>query len=609
MAALKPEYMEMLKRVLEERFVKSRFLPELQDKTKKPEDLRQKNLSRAFSAFALQKLCDLSIKEAAKAVVDDFNDKGIDAIYYHEPKETLYLLQTKLKASEQFKQDEAHAFCEGVRLLINQDFDKFNKFVRSRQSEIESALDRCSHIELVVPYAGDAVSDSAKSVFESLFNDEGLDEERLKREVRYYASEDIASDLLAEQAFEKVNADIYLQKCQDIESPRKTYYGIVSLLDLIKLHQHYGRGLYERNIRYFLGGKSSVNRSIKETLESNPENFFYLNNGVTAICDLISPKSKDKSRGNARKLKVRNLSIINGAQTIASSAEFFAENPDCDIKAAKVMFTLIHAPSQNHFGNYITKARNHQNPVQVANFASLDENQERLRQEISCLGYGYYYRPEADVTFSGRSFGLQDVIHAMSILQTDPRFVVHLKGDYSKLSNPDSRFYKQIFHDDLRGVYVINAVVCYQEIRKLLIQADRQAPSKSLERMIYRHGLYAIASIMMKRLRQHIKSVSVIDAGKIPQMISYPFDELRHQAFELGKKSLINVGALAYFRNQSNVIAYLSQLMELNFDLSEDKTLVDLRNVQTEEIQESFPREKLFKYLSNKAPQIRESTP
>lgn len=300
MAALKPEYMEILKRILEERFVKSRFLPELQDSTKRPEDLRQKNLSRAFSAFALQKLCDLSIKEAARAVVDDFNDKGIDAIYYDEPKETLYLLQTKLKASEQFKQDEAHAFCEGVRLLINQDFDKFNKFVRSRQSEIEGALDRCSHIELVIPYTGDAVSDSAKSVFESLFNDEGLDEERLKKEVRYYASEDIASDLLAEQAFEKVNADIYLQKCQDIESPKKTYYGIVYLLDLIKLHQQHGRGLYERNIRYFLGGKSSVNRSIKETLESNPENFFYLNNGVTAICDFISPKSKDKSRGNAK---------------------------------------------------------------------------------------------------------------------------------------------------------------------------------------------------------------------------------------------------------------------------------------------------------------------
>ena len=94
MTALKPEYMEMLKRVLEERFVKSKFLPNLQD-NKRPEDLHKKNLSRAFSAFVLQKLCDLSIKEAARSVVDDFNDKGIDAIYYHESAETLYLLQTK----------------------------------------------------------------------------------------------------------------------------------------------------------------------------------------------------------------------------------------------------------------------------------------------------------------------------------------------------------------------------------------------------------------------------------------------------------------------------------------------------------------------------------
>lgn len=609
MAALKPEYMEMLKRVLEERFIKSNFLPKLNDRTKKADDLKRKELSQAFSAFVLQKLCDLSIKDASRAVVDDFNDKGIDAIYYHERTETLYLLQAKLKSSEQFKQEEAHAFCEGVRLLINQDFYQFNKCINDRKSEIESALDRCSYIQLVVPYTGDAVSNSAKSVFESFFDDEGLDEERLKREIQYYASEDIVRDLLAEQAFEKVNTDIYLQKCQSIESPKKTYYGIISLLDLIKLHQQHGKGLYERNIRYFLGGKSSVNSSIKETLENNPEDFFYLNNGVTAICDFVAPKAKNKDKGNARKLKVKNLSIINGAQTVASSAEFVADNPDCDIKLANVMFTLVHAHSQNDFGCQITKARNHQNPVQIANFASLDENQERLRQEISCLGYGYYYRPEANVAFGGRPFGLQDVIHAISMMKADPRFIVYLKGDYSKLSNPDSKFYKQIFNEGLNGAYVINAVLCYQEVRKLLIQADKQSPSKSLERMIYRHGLYAIASIIMKRLQQHIESVSVIDIEKIPQMISRPFDELRQQAFELGERRVIDVGALAYFRNQGNVVTYLSELMEINFNLSTDEALVKLRNVQTAEKQESFPREKLFNYLSSKAPQIKEGNP
>ena len=47
-----------------------------------------------------------------------------------------------------------------------------------------------------------------------------------------------------------------------------------------------------------------------------------------------------------------------------------------------MMLTLIKASADGQFGKSVTKARNHQNPVQTANFASLDENQERLRQEI-----------------------------------------------------------------------------------------------------------------------------------------------------------------------------------------------------------------------------------
>ena len=601
MPALQPEYMEMLKRVLEERFVKSRFLPNLFDTTKKTEDLYKKNLSRAFSAFVLQKLCDLSIQKAALAVVDDFNDKGIDAIYYHESSETLYLLQTKLKKSEQFKQDEAQAFCEGVRLLINQEFEKFNDIVRNRKIEIESALDRCNYIQLVIPYTGDGVSTSAQVVLNSFLNDQNLDEERLVKEVLYYTPENIKKDLLEEQAFKKINVDIFLQKCRFITFPKKTYYGIIALSDLVRLHQTYGKGLYERNIRYFLGSKSSVNMSIKNSLEKDPENFFYLNNGITAICDLIEPKV---TSNQDKKLKVRNLSIINGAQTVASSAEFIAENPNCNIEEAKVMFTLIHAPSESYFGNEITKARNHQNPVQMANFASLDETQERLRQEISCLGYGYYYRPEANISSGERSLTLQDAIHALSVLENDPRFIAYLKSDYSKLSNPSSSFYKQIFHDHLTGTYVINAVLFYREVRKLLIEADRQSSARSLERMLYRHGIFAITSIIMKRLQKYIKSASVINVERVRRIISFPLDELRQQASDLWTKMAVHEGALVYFKNIGNVITYLDNLMEINFNLSGDSIVNNLRSVSVNPQQENFPREKLFTYLSSKAPQI-----
>ena len=126
--------------------------------------------------------------------------------------------------------------------------------------------------------------------------------------------------------------------------------------------------------------------------------------------------------------------------------------------------------------------------------------------------------------------------------------------------------------------------------------------------MIYRHGIYAISAVIMKRLREYIKSVSVIDMDKIRSAISYPLDELRQKAFELGEKSLIHEGALAYFRNQGNVVAYLSELMEINFSLSQDPAVIHLKNVQMDAQQESYPREKLFEYLSSKAPQIKESS-
>lgn len=46
--------------------------------------MHTKQESRAFSAFALHKILDITPKQASKSVTDDFDDKGIDAIYYEE---------------------------------------------------------------------------------------------------------------------------------------------------------------------------------------------------------------------------------------------------------------------------------------------------------------------------------------------------------------------------------------------------------------------------------------------------------------------------------------------------------------------------------------------
>lgn len=598
MAALEPQYMAILKKVLAARFVPS--LPPLLGKVS-PADQAAKQLSRGFSAFALHKLLDITPQAAAASVVDDFQDKGIDAIHYDAPTETLYLLQTKLKESEQFKQEDALPFCEGIRLLLKQDFSAFNANVQNRKADIESALDSCSRIKLVVPYTGEGVSQTASDALQALLNDEDLDEERLVKQVEYYAATEIARDLLAEQAYQPVHTDISLRKYEKVEHPRSTYYGVARLGDLVALHQTHGKSLYERNIRYFLGSsKSDVNKAIKTTLHDAPGDFFYLNNGVTAVCDLIEPKA---TKNGAKTFKVRGLSIINGAQTVASAAEFVRQHPGRNIDDAKVMLTLIKAPADGPFGKRVTKARNHQNPVQTANFASLDENQERLRQEIAHLGFDYHYRPEALAT-GATAITLDEALRALASQQHDPRYAVWLKSEPARLANPDSAEYQALFTTTLPGATLVNAVLCHRAIRILVVDYEARAQARSQERLIYRHGIHVITAVMMKRLRTRIGAAAVVDTAAIAALLSQPdtLDQLRQQTFSLGQQRLTFEGPLAYFRNQGNVAAFLADLMEAHFGLAADPAIAPLRNIQT--AAEAYPRKRLLDYLSDRAPQL-----
>jgi len=599
MAALAPQYMTILKKALAARFVP--LLPPLLGNAK-PADQAAKQLSRAFSGFVLHKLLDLTPQAAADAVVDDYQDKGLDAIYYHEKSETLYLLQTKLKESEQFKQEDALPFCEGVRLLLKQDFTVFNANVQKRQAEIESALDACSHIRLVIPYTGDGVSKTASDALQALLDDEDLDEERLVKPVQFYTADDITRDLLAEQAYLPVHTEIGLHKHEKIETPRTTYYGVVRLTDLVSLHTMHGKALYERNIRYFLGStKSDVNKAIKTTLQDNPADFFYLNNGVTAVCDLIEPKGKNANSG-IRKFKVRGLSIINGAQTVASAAEFVRQYPGRNIDDAKVMLTLIKAAAEGEFGKRVTKARNHQNPVQTANFASLDENQERLRQEIAHLEFEYHYRPEAAAMAGTTTITLEEALRALALLQNDPRYPVWLKSEPARLANSESSEYQALFSAQLTGTMLVNAVLCYRAIRSVVLDNEKNA--RSQERLIYRHGSQVIAAAMMKCLRNRIGGAVAMEAAAIALLISQPLDQLRQDAFDLAQQHLTFEGPLAYFRKLERTVPFLIDLMKKNYGLAHFRTETNLERLMELADEKKSLVQDLAERLARTAPQL-----
>ncbi|MGP5023503.1 AIPR family protein [Glutamicibacter arilaitensis] len=74
-----------------------------------------------------------------------------------------------------------------------------------------------------------------------------------------------------------------------------------------------------RNVRVFLGD-SEVNKSIKETALTAPEQFWYLNNGITVLCrsfDKSVAGGSDRRHGN---YVIRGASVVNGLFRIESVA-------------------------------------------------------------------------------------------------------------------------------------------------------------------------------------------------------------------------------------------------------------------------------------------------
>lgn len=596
MESISPSYFELLKAKLESEFVPE--LPVLLDLNKSKPDIDRKNLSRAFSAFVLQQLCGISASVAANAVVDDFNDKGIDAIYFDSIRETLYLVQTKLEKSNQFKEAEALAFCQGIRKIIQQDLASFNLHFQRRQEEIERAVETCEHIQLVIAHVGGGISAHARIVIQELINDSTHQEERFCDQFIDYDAQRVVEGLQQTEAPAPVKATLLIEKHQTIESPRKTYVGLIALSDLVTLYSTHGVGLYEKNIRTFLGKNTNVNAAIQRTLAENPANFFYLNNGVTALAQKIKAKGLVLGR---KRIDVNGLSIVNGAQTITAAAQFLTDNSEANIADARVAFTLIEVAEGEDFGKAITQARNHQNQVSLADFAALDNEQERLRRDMALLGVHYVYKSGTDASSNANTIRIDEAAYGLALFQPDPRFVVWLKREPGSFLVVGSEPYRSLFSSAPTAQQLINAVRFRRYVRQRIDAESQAAPVQ--EKLAYRHGEYALGWLLAQQIRQQQSGHQLLSADKISTVLSEPFDKLRQLLWD--ETQLMTEpdqkGSLALFRNQTDVMRLLERVSVKAYDLTNQAALTAKKQQQNPD--QPYPVD-LFAYILDKAPQI-----
>ncbi len=152
-----------------------------------------------------------------------------------------------------------------------------------------------------------------------------------------------------------------------------------NLFDIVEIYNILGNELFDKNVRYGLDDELQVQYEIKKTLENNPQEFWYLNNGITMVLKDSDFKLNKSNSLHLRYGNTKVLYVINGAQTISAAADFFYSNPNTTTtiaaqSKAEVMLRIIKVNQENSSTDdaeidKISISLNRQKPIKVEDIA------------------------------------------------------------------------------------------------------------------------------------------------------------------------------------------------------------------------------------------------
>ncbi len=388
-------------------------------------------------------------------------DKGIDAVYVDENLHKVFIVQGKYRqAGGAEKTSDVRAFANLASDLLgdNESFrglcSDIDPLVRDRLGTVRNRLKRRQYeLELIYATLG-SISANLRSEAERRARASGA-------RMTSFGRTDVLR--LLENYLDGVAPPIpeieitingpstdSLGELKRIDRRHKVDSWVFSVAgsELAQLYDRAGRRLFARNIRGYLGQKTAVNDAMSRTLDHEPEEFWYFNNGVTMICD----EAERVDKGNRTLLRITNPQIINGQQTTRT----LAEHPRA--KWASVLVRVMALPpDQMHLVTEAVRATNSQNQIKPSDLMSNDRRQVVLERELRKLGY-FYLRKRQTKSEARRVAGTrlstiiskEEVAQATAACELAPEVV---RSARERLF--DDEYYEKIFSSDDPFYYLI----------------------------------------------------------------------------------------------------------------------------------------------------------
>jgi hypothetical protein len=310
------------------------------------------------------------------------DDAGIDIFFESKETDEIYILQCKhpkIAASDPVPEGEIKSFFSNYQLLKDRKYldqrKTKNPKIEQLGIEFEYWVKRGFLINFIFISSGE-MTDKATALVEKFNKDH--QNENVKFDVwdlsairdEFVSIKSVEEQYPGEVVITLPDAHYLLP---DGELENITF--VVRGTALQQIARDYKDSLFNWNIRQFLGKKGEVNAGLMETLENEPQHFFYYNNGISALCETFELSEDGK------KLKIKKLQIVNGAQTIGA-----IKNANSDkVRNALVLVKLTavkHSHNEKGIAAALIKTDNTQNTLRAPDFRSNDKIQQWLEIEF-----------------------------------------------------------------------------------------------------------------------------------------------------------------------------------------------------------------------------------
>ena len=302
--------------------------------------------------------------------------------------------------------------------------------------------------------------------------------------------------------------------------------------------QHKDR-LFNWNIRRDLGKKGQVNTGLRDTIINAPKNFFYFNNGISALCENYEFDRQ------TRELKITRLQIVNGAQTLGA----IRNSKEEDLKDLRVLVKLTavkDAGGEKGFTAQLIKTNNTQNALKGHDFRANDkiqiwlENEFRetkSRGELGKVDYGRK-RPHPKKRRGRSVLQMQDFgkiryawPHEPRVAYADPKKLSDLKEDgglYDSAFGVDGEIADIWLPHEFKTALL--ALHSYNKIVEMLVKCQKDFPCYE---NIFRWKFYGL-SLFQKYIERDLVEFQGIEESDL-----FDFGDKYNTVFDKGARKII----------------------------------------------------------------------